>query len=342
MGDFTWHTSDPDHTVIDLGPRSNTLAPFNAPVYLLAPDGHKWREDNYEGYGVFGGVLAGAELARWNFGAKIVEGKTDEELHSKSVEISIRPYGGPWTKAPVFPLKFSRDPDAVYEDLPAAIPAAGTSECYGIDHFDVVLADGTRLDTSEARKAFWLARAEELNMFVDQAPETEERAWDWIGQTFWDDPQELVLPKGVRLVYTGYKTSLHQLQEMQITQERHWDNPMSWRRLTAGMTVDRLENLAELFDAGVREGVRDYERSFAEQLARYEAGQPLSTDPLHGPDEVMDVMWWDPQHSGYPSDRQVHTLGRIAGAQSTMRQRSWEREEMDPVTNPLRFVLRTR
>ena len=52
MGVFSWNTSDTKESIPsirNLGDRETFT------VYMLAPDGRKWVEDNYEGYGVFGG-----------------------------------------------------------------------------------------------------------------------------------------------------------------------------------------------------------------------------------------------------------------------------------------------
>lgn len=51
MGFFSWKTNDTDRSI------ANTFAyyPEVFTVYLVDDKGNKWREDDYEGYGVFGG-----------------------------------------------------------------------------------------------------------------------------------------------------------------------------------------------------------------------------------------------------------------------------------------------
>jgi len=46
MGQFSWITSDTDKSILADGHQS---------VKMLSPDGRVFHEDNYEGYGVFGG-----------------------------------------------------------------------------------------------------------------------------------------------------------------------------------------------------------------------------------------------------------------------------------------------
>ncbi len=50
MGYFSWYTQDTQKSIAN---RYSPIAVFT--VYLHNDKGHKWREDNYEGYGVFGG-----------------------------------------------------------------------------------------------------------------------------------------------------------------------------------------------------------------------------------------------------------------------------------------------
>ena len=50
MGFFSWKTQDTDRSI------SNKWSCRGAfPVYLVSSTGEKWFEDNYDGYGVFGG-----------------------------------------------------------------------------------------------------------------------------------------------------------------------------------------------------------------------------------------------------------------------------------------------
>jgi hypothetical protein len=52
MGVFSWNTSDTKESI----PATRNLEDRPVfTVYMLAPDGRVWEEDDYEGYGVFGG-----------------------------------------------------------------------------------------------------------------------------------------------------------------------------------------------------------------------------------------------------------------------------------------------
>lgn len=50
MGMFSWLTSDTEESISNQHSYKGAL-----PVKMLAPDGRVWVEENYEGYGVFGG-----------------------------------------------------------------------------------------------------------------------------------------------------------------------------------------------------------------------------------------------------------------------------------------------
>lgn len=84
-------------------------------VYMLQPGGEPAvKEEAYEGYGEFGGVDAYLWLARRNLPGEVLErfDSDDERLRSFGCEMEN-------TECAV-PLKFSFDPDAVYEKLPAS------------------------------------------------------------------------------------------------------------------------------------------------------------------------------------------------------------------------------
>lgn len=50
MGFFSWKTSDTDRSI-----SNNSSIRGTFPCVMIAPDGRKWVETDYEGYGVFGG-----------------------------------------------------------------------------------------------------------------------------------------------------------------------------------------------------------------------------------------------------------------------------------------------
>jgi hypothetical protein len=103
MGQFSWLTSDTGEQILE----QLSDHGIKQTVYLLQPgDLPSIREDNYEGYGVFGGIDAMEWLARIN-GAGI----------DRNDGITLQYSGRPLQ----FPLKFSFDSNAVYEDLDAAV-----------------------------------------------------------------------------------------------------------------------------------------------------------------------------------------------------------------------------
>ena len=60
MGMFSWVTSDTKRAIVN----NAYGTPFT--VFMTAPDGRQWREDDYEGYGVFGGKDIYALIAELN------------------------------------------------------------------------------------------------------------------------------------------------------------------------------------------------------------------------------------------------------------------------------------
>lgn len=105
MGFFSWETSDTHQSI------ANCYTKKCKPVYLLMPDGNHIHEKSYQGYGVFNGVDAYELLAKMN-------GEEGDENQLRSIGISLF-FSDDGKKLP-FVLKFSFDPNATYEGLPAA------------------------------------------------------------------------------------------------------------------------------------------------------------------------------------------------------------------------------
>ena len=86
MGFFSWKTSDTDKSI------SNKYSIEGAlPVYVLIPKefgGGYIEENNYEGYGIFGGKDIYALVARWNK-PELCNGDDD---HDRSIGINIACY----------------------------------------------------------------------------------------------------------------------------------------------------------------------------------------------------------------------------------------------------------
>lgn len=118
MGMFSWDTSDTKESI------GNKFSGCCRPVYMLTPTGNVL-EPAYEGYGKFGGIDAHVWLAEMNAAEGALDGLSDDE--KREIGIKIEFAGG----AIAFPLKFSFDKDAKYEDLPAATPCEYQGFFYG-------------------------------------------------------------------------------------------------------------------------------------------------------------------------------------------------------------------
>ncbi len=160
MGFFSWKTADTDESIM------NCYGSDCRTVYLLQPDGDHIQEKAYPGYGVFGGVDAYEWLAEKNLGISernlgitltygaryyqigekmyccfnsidslrlllpendfIVFGSYEEKVNGKTFNdrepIKVKP-------EVKFPLKFSFNSNANYDDLP------GSEDCPLQGHF---------------------------------------------------------------------------------------------------------------------------------------------------------------------------------------------------------------
>jgi hypothetical protein len=111
MGFFSWTTADTNESIPSVHSNRSTQT-----VYLLQPNGRPpIEEECYEGYGVFGGQDAYEWLARQNAEALGIDlsGLDFDDVRSVGIEMFFD------MDVPV-PLKFSFNPKAVYEDLPAS------------------------------------------------------------------------------------------------------------------------------------------------------------------------------------------------------------------------------
>ncbi len=88
MGFFSWLTADTRDSIAN----SSSQRPTRT-VYLLQPDGKEpIREDEYEGYGVFGGVDAHVWLARQNIPVERLKGLSEEEIRDMGVTLDCGDY----------------------------------------------------------------------------------------------------------------------------------------------------------------------------------------------------------------------------------------------------------
>ena len=108
MGFFSWKTCDTKRPINNI----YSDKPHKRPVYLLQPNSEPPIEESaYEGYGEFGGIDAYAWLARMNLGS---DGE-DDKIRGLGIDLFFN------EKEKVkYPLKFSFNKDAVYENWPAS------------------------------------------------------------------------------------------------------------------------------------------------------------------------------------------------------------------------------
>ena len=134
MGFFSWRTADTNESIANAyseHPNAHRKA------YLLQPNGKlPVEEPDYEGYGVFGDVDAYAWLAEMN----------DLGVPGSDVQVrrgvGIDAFFSPGVKLK-YPLKFSYNKDAVYEDLPASEHCPQQGYFYDLlDEEGNVMADG--------------------------------------------------------------------------------------------------------------------------------------------------------------------------------------------------------
>ena len=107
MGFFSWTTSDTEESI------SNKWSERGAKtVYLLQPNGEPAiKEENYDGYGVFGGV----DVFDWLVDHNQKQAGEYEDKRSRGIDMDLNE-----SIVLEHPLKFSFDPDAKYEDLTPA------------------------------------------------------------------------------------------------------------------------------------------------------------------------------------------------------------------------------
>ena len=123
MGVFSWRTCDTGEIIWVTGNEPGVPV---RPVFLLQPGGlPAVREHAYEGYGVFGGVDASEWVAAHNDGPEtVLDADWDawlpewREVEPRRRGIALHCAAEGRQIALRFPLKFSFDPDAVYEDHP--------------------------------------------------------------------------------------------------------------------------------------------------------------------------------------------------------------------------------
>lgn len=82
MGFFSWKTADTDEAIL------NTHTGENKTVYMLSPDGEVYKEEEYDGYGVFGGKDAYVHLCEIN-NIKREENWNDDDYRCAGIDLEI-------------------------------------------------------------------------------------------------------------------------------------------------------------------------------------------------------------------------------------------------------------
>lgn len=97
MGFFSWKTADTNRSISN---KYSVCGTF--PVYVLCPDGTKIREDNYDGYGNFGGRDIYALFAQWNKpdACKDADGNWLNDLECRNIGIDLA-FGEEVVKYPI-------------------------------------------------------------------------------------------------------------------------------------------------------------------------------------------------------------------------------------------------
>lgn len=85
MGFFSWKTSDTKRSI-----PSNCSERDTFPVYMITECGQKYKEDNYEGYGVFGGKDIYVLIAELN---GCPEDLSEDEKRSLGISLSFEHSG---------------------------------------------------------------------------------------------------------------------------------------------------------------------------------------------------------------------------------------------------------
>lgn len=113
MGFFSWVTAD---TNVSISNRYSDKGAF--PVYVLIPEefgGGYIKEENYEGFGIFGGQDIYELIARWNFPQKC-RGKSKEDIRSIGINSACTDR---LSKRLKYRIKITESPDS-YENAGAS------------------------------------------------------------------------------------------------------------------------------------------------------------------------------------------------------------------------------
>jgi hypothetical protein len=109
MGFFSWKTADTHKSISNSFSSKPTFT-----VWLLQPNGKPIREENYDGYGVFGGHDVYALLAHWN-APELCTGNVEvDRLLGINIQYSEPQDGYPELK---YPIKIVENKNLKYDDV---------------------------------------------------------------------------------------------------------------------------------------------------------------------------------------------------------------------------------
>lgn len=299
MGDFTWHTSDPDHTVVSIGGWQ-----VRPTVYLLTPDGQRYAEGNYKGYGEFGGMTVQKFIEEWNEGLRWSAA-------------SLYPYGDVSFPAPKFPLKLTHNPDATYDELPASIPAADTSMVVWLTDYELHDKEGNVVVSGmDGHEKFWseMAHSGWSETLSEENPSEGIGYAAWVNEcflskneeTFTREVREYVEAQGLTLVYVGWSSGLSRQVSQMMGLSRLGTPPR-----VRDMTDDELVRSSSLFQEGFAEGSELFVLEFFHQKERYRRGHALTTEPM---DTYLEEDWDSKTCRFSFTNEGIRTLGRAEGA----------------------------
>ena len=114
MGFFSWNTNDTDKSICNRYSGRDTFT-----VFLKDDKGNVWREDNYEGYGLFGGKDYHELVAEMNgLGADLIGGislachPNDQAQWSSAIQEAMK------DKEPIFPILVEREDCSWWKEDP--------------------------------------------------------------------------------------------------------------------------------------------------------------------------------------------------------------------------------
>lgn len=113
MGFFSWKTQDTDKSIANSYSIRNTFK-----VDMIDDKGNVWTENNYEGYGTFGGKDYYELLAEMNGAAPSNEGDYTEDMRIKGINIAFKNNGsGEHTKGVKYPNLVEEANGWLYNEL---------------------------------------------------------------------------------------------------------------------------------------------------------------------------------------------------------------------------------